>query len=513
MVEPADKSHSRRDRLVEIEREAQELWAKNKFYEAEPDPSRKKYFLNFPYPYVNGKLHIGHAYSMSKCEFTIRYKRLKGYNTLWPFAFHCTGMPIAAAAEKLKREFEEHGDNLFKWADEQGEIFKKQVEAYRKDPKKNPVTAKLPQVCIMRMNRIPDKDMHLFKDHTHWFRTFPEMGREDLKHLGLMVDWRRSFITTELNPYYDSFIQWQFHHLKAKGKITFGKRPTIYSTIDKQPCADHDRSQGEGAVPQEYTLIKLRCLELPEKMAAVLKDKKVFLVAATLRPETMYGQTNCFVLPTGKYGCYEMKDDEIWVIGEKSARNMAYQGLTKEPEKWNSLLDVSGEDLIGIPLKAPLSPYSKVYALPMMTISMEKCTGVVTSVPSDSPDDYATLRDLKNKAALREKFKVKDEYVLPFEPVPIIEIPGLGNLIAARACDEFKVNSQNDKEQLEKAKDLAYSKGFYEGRFIVEEFKDMKVSEAKTLIRDKMINNGEAHIYYEPDKKVVSRSGGNKYKH
>lgn len=35
--------------------------------------------------------------------------------------------------------------------------------------------------------------------------------------------------------------------------------------------------------------------------------------------------------------------------------------------------------------------------------------GVVTSVPSDSPDDFASLRDLKNKPALREKFGVTDE--------------------------------------------------------------------------------------------------------
>lgn len=34
-------------------------------------------------------------------------------------------------------------------------------------------------------------------------------------------------------------------------------------------------------------------------MKKSLADRKVFLVAATLRPETMYGQTSCFLLPTG----------------------------------------------------------------------------------------------------------------------------------------------------------------------------------------------------------------------
>jgi leucyl-tRNA synthetase len=37
----------------------------------------------------------------------------------------------------------------------------------------------------------------------------------------------------------------------------------------------------------------------------------------------------------------------------------------------------------------------------MMTISMNKGTGVVTSVPSDSPDDWMAISDLRSKKALR----------------------------------------------------------------------------------------------------------------
>ena len=52
---------------------------------------------------------------------------------------------------------------------------------------------------------------------------------------------------------------------------------------------------------------------------------------------------------------------------------------------------------MGLPLKAPLTSYDVVYTLPMLTIKEDKGTGVVTSVPSDSPDDYAALRDLQRK--------------------------------------------------------------------------------------------------------------------
>ena len=42
-----------------------------------------------------------------------------------------------------------------------------------------------------------------------------------------------------------------------------------------------------------------------------VRDGKCFLAAATLRAETMYGQTNFWVLPEGDYGAYQMTDGEV----------------------------------------------------------------------------------------------------------------------------------------------------------------------------------------------------------
>ena len=140
---------------------------------------------------------------------------------------------------------------------------------------------------------------------------------------------------------------------------------------------------------------------------------------------------------------------------------MSYQGFTKTDGKVDILAEFDGQEIIGLALKAPLTKFEKIYTLPMLTIKEDKGTGVVTSVPSDSPDDFAALRDLKNKQPFRAKYGVKDEMVLDFDPVPIIDIPGYGNLSAVTVCEQLKIQSQNDKDKLAEAKDLVYLKGRY----------------------------------------------------
>lgn len=475
------KGSAKKSRLIEIEDTMRKIWEKEKLYEANApekydEADRSKFLTTFPYPYMNGLLHLGHGFSATKCEFKNRYMRLQGKNTLFPFAFHCTGMPICAAANNLKKEL-----------------------ADPSLPKE--------QTGVLKVMNIPDEEIPNFTDPVYWTKYFPPKAKEDLTALGYSIDWRRSFITTDINPYYDSFIRWQFNTLKARDKLSFGKRHTIYSAIDEQPCADHDRHTGEGIAPQEYTLIKLQVLEPMPEALKNFKDQKVFLVAATLRPETMYGQTNCYILPDGVYGVYRMKNGDLFVCSDRAAKNMAYQEMTEEPKKYPALATIKGAELIGAALKAPLAKYDKVYLLPMMTISMKKGTGLVTSCPSDSPDDLAALRDLQKKEQLRAKFGIKDEWVMGYEPVAIISTPTYGEMAAVKLCETMNIKSQNDTEKLRQAKEAAYLKGYNEGIMTIGIAKGEKVSDAKNKVKDHMIANGMAAEYWEPFETVISRSG------
>ena len=160
--------------------------------------------------------------------------------------------------------------------------------------------------------------------------------------MGLKVDWRRSFITTDRNPYYDSFVRWQFKHLKEKKKIAYGKRPCIFSPKTDQPCMDHDRASGEGVGPQEYTLIKMKLVGLRDATKyPQFKGREVFLVAATLRPETMYGQTNCWISPDITYVAVEAASGELYVCTKRAANNMSFQDMLKTEKSGDGKLNFS----------------------------------------------------------------------------------------------------------------------------------------------------------------------------
>ena len=508
---------------------------------------------------MNGLLHLGHAFSLSKLEFAAAHRRLCGDKVLFPQAFHCTGMPIKACADRLAQEMEDFGcPPVFPGeGEEEGEGTEESAAAAaaadaaaasaaaEKDPskfsgKKSKAAAKkgagATQWEIMRLSGIAEEEIPAFRDPAHWLSHFPPLAKRDISAMGCGVDWRRSFITTDANPFYDAFVRWQFNSLRKAGKVVKDKRAAVFSPKDGQPCADHDRASGEGVGPQEYCLVKMRVQTdklVPSEgegggggegesggggkgesgggggcgfsaVAAQLAESHpgspVFLLAATLRPETMFGQTNCWALPTGEYGVYEgartpsptadggggdssssPPPPPLYVVGRHAARNMAYQDLLASGPDPNPapVRTVTGQELLGVPLSAPRAPHATVFVLPLLTISMTKGTGIVTSVPSDSPDDFAALRDLKQKPALRAKYSVKDEWseassdfhffarsevarpafffyresfffkltffnlplfffftfdyqneienrCLPFDPVPIIDIPGYG---------------------------------------------------------------------------------------
>ena len=502
--EENNKGNKRVVHLQKIEEERQKIWKENHIFESNAEENWKekydfntknnrKYFITFPYPYMNGRLHLGHGFSLSKAEFQSRYQRLLGKNVLFPFGFHCTGMPIAAAAKRVKREFEENPNIIEK------------INRKENSDKKNLPT----QVEILKGIGVADEDLQKFSEPDFWLKYFPPYAKHDLERLGINIDFRRSFITTEAQKYYDKFIEWHMTKLKKHNFVEFGKRNAIFSMSEDQPCADHDRQCGEGVMPQEYVLIKMRLLDgdkVPNKIKDLLsRNNKIFLVAGTLRPETMYGQTNCYIHPKGVYGFYEMKNGEIYVTSKHAILNMAYQDKTKEFKKAEPLLEIKGEELIGVKIAAPLSILKEVYLFPMESISMDKGTGIVTSVPSDSPDDYINLLMFKTDEKIREKWGISTDMI--FDPIHIIKLEGYSDLSARDMIDKYKIKSPKDKDKLKKAKEEVYTQGFYKGIIDIGPYKGQPVKEVKEKVKEDLIKANEGDTYFEPESLVKNRLG------
>ncbi|CEN59632.1 Putative Leucyl-tRNA synthetase [Aspergillus calidoustus] len=534
----------KRDTLVAIEKKYQAQWKENKVFEvdaptlsevpagtmsaAELREKYPKFFGTMAYPYMNGTLHAGHSFTASKVEFMAATARMEGKKALFPLGFHCTGMPIKACADKLADEVKKFGKYFEGYKDEDEntstvaaptqEVKGEQQEKFSgKKSKAAAKTVKMKyQFQIMLAIGIPLEEIHKFADALYWLQHFPPLAIRDLDSLGAGIDWRRQFVTTDANPYYDAFVRWQMNRLHELGKIQYGNRYTIYSPKDGQPCMDHDRTEGEGIGPQEYTAMKLRVKEWAPEIAELVKgkiedDAKVYFVPATLRPETMYGQTCCFLGPKIEYGIFKVKEKEYYICTKRGAWNMAFQGtffdsehFPKTQDQLPTVLTAPGSAFVGTLVDAPLSFHKEgVRILPMEGVSASKGTGVVTSVPSDSPDDYATLLDLAKKP---EYYGIKKEWA-ELEIFPLIETPTYGNLTAPTLVKQLKINSPKDVNQLAQAKELAYGEAFYKGTMIVGEFKGEPVSAAKDKIRKALYESGDAFAFADPMGKVVSRSG------
>lgn len=525
---------ARRDALIAIEKKYQKIWAEEHQFEIdapsiEDEPitmdseelHRKypKFMSSMAYPYMNGVMHAGHCFTLSKVEFSIGFERMNGKRALFPLGFHCTGMPILACADKLKREAELFGKNFDNVPAKEEEI--KEETPAEKDhedvtkfkAKKSKAAAKKGrgkyQFEIMLQLGIPREEIIKFADAKYWLTYFPPLCESDCTSLGARIDWRRSFVTTDANPYYDAFIRWQMNKLKAAGKIKFGERYTIYSEKDGQACMDHDRQSGEGVTPQEYIGVKIEALEFADDAAKIIdsssdldKSKKFYFVAATLRPETMYGQTCCFVSPTIEYGIFDA-GDSYFITTERAFKNMSYQKLTPKRGFYKPIVTVPGKAFIGTKIHAPQSVYPELRILPMETVIATKGTGVVTCVPSNSPDDYITTKDLLHKP---EYYGIKPEWI-DHEIVPIMHTEKYGDLTAKAIVEEKKIQSPKDKNLLAEAKKIAYKEDYYTGTMIYGPYKGEKVEQAKNKVKADMIAAGEAFVYNEPESQVMSRSG------
>jgi leucyl-tRNA synthetase len=167
----------------EIEPKWQERWRESGIYRTREDSARPKFYCLEMFPYPSGDVHVGHVRNYSIGDAVARYRRMRGYNVLYPMGFDAFGQPAEAAAVK-------HSEHPAKWTYD----------------------------CIDRM-------------------------RAQFRRLGNSYDWEREVVTCD--PEYYRWNQWFFLKFFEKKLAYRAKAPVNWCPACEFVLSDEEAAGGE----------------------------------------------------------------------------------------------------------------------------------------------------------------------------------------------------------------------------------------------------------------------------
>jgi len=222
---------------IEVEKDKYNNWKERGYFNS-GDLNKKPYCIVIPPPNVTGKLHLGHAWDTTLQDIIIRYKRLKGFDTLW-----LPGMDHAAIATEAK------------------------------------VVQRLKEQGIKKSDLTREE----FLDECwKWTREYSENIRSQWGKLGLSVDYNKEAFTLDENL--TKAVKTVFCNLYEKGLIYRGERIINWDPQAKTALSNEEvvYKDVEGA----FYHIKY-----------FIEDTDEYLEIATTRPETLFGDTAVAVNP------------------------------------------------------------------------------------------------------------------------------------------------------------------------------------------------------------------------
>ena len=167
-----------------IENKWQKTWAEKKSFKTSLDKNKKKFYCLEMFPYPSGKIHMGHVRNYTIGDVLSRYKKLKNYNVLHPMGWDSFGLPAENAAKENKLH-----------------------------PKK-------------------------------WTNKNIQTMKNQLKQLGLSIDWEREISTCE--PEYYKHQQKFFLEMYKKGLVIKKETYVNWDPIDNTVLANEQVIDGKG---------------------------------------------------------------------------------------------------------------------------------------------------------------------------------------------------------------------------------------------------------------------------
>jgi leucyl-tRNA synthetase len=431
----------------------QDAWARAGIATGQRVPGRGKFYALIAYPGTSGFLHLGHLRAYAYADALHRYHRMLGEAVLFPFGIHASGLPAVTWSQKVQD--------------------------------RDPAT----------IQRLIDEHVDLgewtrLEDPEHAARFLGASYRKVLRSIGALVD-ESTYLTT-VDEDYRAFIRWQFHALYEAGALVqgtyFASVCPVCGPVAVDP-SETDLSSGGTAEVLRYTTVPFR-----------LDDGRV-LLAATLRPETVYGVTNLWV------GYDETL--VVWHHGS-GAYLVARTGAERLVEQHGGHLghEVVAAELVGRFVTVPLREV-KVPILASSLVDPRVGTGVVMSVPAHAPADAAAIAELSES----------DRSQLGSAPV-LLAVPSDASLSASeteltrgegtpadRALRATGTSGLKDVAHLNDATERLYRLEYVRGRMTTPALAGILVREARERVAAELARTGDSFELQEFSEPVVCRNG------
>ncbi len=435
----------------EIDGKWQKAWDDARLFEGEISDTKKPYMITVAFPYVNGPQHIGHLRTFGIADVLARYKRMRGYNVLFPMGFHATGTPILAFAKRIKN----HDEDLIR---------------------------------DLKLFHIPDYDIEKMTDPLFIADYFVKEIENGMHKAGYSIDWRRKFVSIE--PFFSKFVEWQFGLLNSKGYLVKGRHPVGWCPNENNAVGMHDTKRDVEPEIEKVVGVKFR-----------VDGEDAYMMCTTYRPETISGVTNLFINK-------DLKHVSCKIDGKTYNMTKAASDILKYQMNVEQVADADGGALLA---KTCINPMTGLQ-LPIFSAAFVEDsfgTGVVMSVPAHAPFDYAALEKLKEQGkALDIKpikvIEIPDDSQSEFSKIR--NMPGYLDIPSLVYIDMFKAKGGED--MLGQATKLQYKEESHHGRMTAKGYEGMSTAQARAKITADMVAVGNAmEMYVMANSPVYCRCG------
>lgn len=233
-----------------------------------PSGKGKPYCIVIPPPNITGNLHMGHGFQYSLMDTLTRYHRMQGFNTLWQ-----VGLDHAGIATQM--------------------VVMQQLLSQGKDP--------------YQLGR-----EKFVQSVWEWKEKSGTTIQQQMRHMGISVDWNNERFT--MDSYMSKAVQKVFIDLYDQGFIYRGKKLVNWDPVLNTAISDLEVAFEE----QDGSLWYIKY--------PIEGERKKYLVVATTRPETMFGDTAVAVNPDderyqdliGKYARVPFTERRIPIIADET---------------------------------------------------------------------------------------------------------------------------------------------------------------------------------------------------